>query len=264
MAFTIKPIFSHVRFLSGWRHTVDSDCALHDHSGIEIVHHPSGAGWTEFSDGGRLHFRPGATVVYPPRVAHAQTMTAPGEDIVIQLEASPLPLQINEALVLHESPPPVLLAEFHSLSNPPAVRTPQQQKTLDYRAATALLCLLEAIALPDPQPEVESAAHTYAEKAFQRIQEEYRTLSKMSDLAKDLGIGYDHLRHVFKTRYGVSLQTWLMRTRLERARELLQYSNLPLKAIAPLCGFGTDRHLCAAFAKHLGITPGAYRQRTTS
>lgn len=48
--------------------------------------------------------------------------------------------------------------------------------------------------------------------------------------------------------------------RMEHARHLLLSTNLPLKAIAPLCGLATEQHLCRLFRQHMGVTPGETRR----
>jgi transcriptional regulator GlxA family with amidase domain len=108
--------------------------------------------------------------------------------------------------------------------------------------------------------ETLPVGEAYADIAFRLVRERYASLHSVAELAEIVGIGYDHLRHVFRERYGMSLQEWLIRSRLERAKELLRHSALPLKAIAAMCGFGTDRHLCAVFRERVGSSPGGYRK----
>ena len=58
----------------------------------------------------------------------------------------------------------------------------------------------------------------------------------------------------------MSLKAWLGRVRLERARELLTHSPLPIKAIARACGFQNERYFTTCFRRAFGQPPGAFRR----
>jgi len=47
---------------------------------------------------------------------------------------------------------------------------------------------------------------------------------------------------------------------IERAQRLLEARDLPLVRVARESGFANQSHLTLAFKRHLGLTPGAYRQ----
>jgi transcriptional regulator GlxA family with amidase domain len=49
--------------------------------------------------------------------------------------------------------------------------------------------------------------------------------------------------------------------RVERARLALESGAEPIEAVARRCGFGTVETLRRAFARRLGVSPGAYRNR---
>jgi len=52
---------------------------------------------------------------------------------------------------------------------------------------------------------------------------------------------------------------YLARLRMERARELLRHSSLPLAAVAHRAGYGTDVSFARAFKRHFGVSPGRFR-----
>ena len=49
------------------------------------------------------------------------------------------------------------------------------------------------------------------------------------------------------------------RLRISRAKQLLKASNVTLERIATACGFYNASHLSAAFLRHVGIRPSAFR-----
>lgn len=70
----------------------------------------------------------------------------------------------------------------------------------------------------------------------------------------------------FRDEVGMSPGQWLVRQRVERARELLESTQLPVDEIARQCGFGTGASLRQHIRTVLGISPSAYRRtfRTAS
>lgn len=70
----------------------------------------------------------------------------------------------------------------------------------------------------------------------------------------------------FRDEVGMSPGQWLVRQRVERARELLESTRLPVDEIARQSGFGTGASLRQHIRTVLGISPSAYRRtfRTAS
>jgi transcriptional regulator GlxA family with amidase domain len=63
----------------------------------------------------------------------------------------------------------------------------------------------------------------------------------------------------FREEVGVSAVQWLTQQRLERARELLEETDLPVEAVADRSGFGTAASLRQHLHTALGLSPSAYR-----
>ncbi|GAA3307561.1 helix-turn-helix domain-containing protein [Nonomuraea dietziae] len=64
----------------------------------------------------------------------------------------------------------------------------------------------------------------------------------------------------FRHETGLTPIGWLTRQRLDRARELLETTRLPVDAVAERSGFSTGNGLRQHFTKVLGTTPSAYRR----
>ncbi|WP_026313604.1 GlxA family transcriptional regulator [Actinomadura flavalba] len=67
----------------------------------------------------------------------------------------------------------------------------------------------------------------------------------------------------FRAETGHSPLQWLLRQRVDRARELLETTDLPLTDVARHTGLGTPDSLRAHFSRHVGLTPSAYRATFT-
>ena len=82
---------------------------------------------------------------------------------------------------------------------------------------------------------------------------------KVEHLANVMAMSTRNFSRSFKQQTGFSPAKYLESTRLEKARELLSYSNEPIKTIALSCGFQQEERLRRLFIKTLGITPTQYR-----
>ena len=80
------------------------------------------------------------------------------------------------------------------------------------------------------------------------------------DLAEIAGYSPDHFSRLFKRCFGQSPYQYVLARRVERAKAMLHARAESLAEIATACGFATQAHLCSAFKRRTGSTPGAYRR----
>ena len=83
-------------------------------------------------------------------------------------------------------------------------------------------------------------------------------------LAQQVGFSPFHFARVFRQALLVSPHQFVLRQRLERARQLLEQTDLPLVQVAGACGFAHQSHLTQVFKEQVGCTPRAYRRGDTS
>ncbi len=248
------------RFVSSWTHTVPFGVGpCHHHPYHEIVYHRRGRGTIATTDGRSVDFAPGCVTLHLPGSVHTQTMSEPGEDCCLLVEyTGPLargaePLQVFPRVDADRE------ERIKVLSGVPLRSSPAQQAIFDHRAAALLLELVDEgsrITSLSTEPGIYQA-----QQAWALIRSEFRTIRSLDGLASRIGVSYDYLRHCFRRLYGVSLKAHLIATRLERAKDLLRHSHLPLKAVSDLCGFSSERHLCERFKADVGISPGAFRHQ---
>jgi AraC family transcriptional regulator, transcriptional activator FtrA len=83
-------------------------------------------------------------------------------------------------------------------------------------------------------------------------------------LAARAGMSLRTFQRRFEHMTGLSPGAWLIRERVNRARELLEGSpDLSVETVADLCGFRASETLRHHFRNLTGVTPAAYRQRFT-
>lgn len=81
----------------------------------------------------------------------------------------------------------------------------------------------------------------------------------LTDLARHAGVSVRTLTRRFHAESGVSPLQWLLHQRVERAKELLETTALPMDQVARACGLGTADSLRGHLVRRTGLTPSAYR-----
>ncbi|MEU2272186.1 helix-turn-helix domain-containing protein [Streptomyces olindensis] len=81
----------------------------------------------------------------------------------------------------------------------------------------------------------------------------------LTDLARHAGVSVRTLTRRFHAESGVSPLQWLLHQRVERAKELLETTTLPMDQVARACGLGTADSLRGHLTRRTGLTPSAYR-----
>ncbi len=69
------------------------------------------------------------------------------------------------------------------------------------------------------------------------------------------------LEQRFKKAVGRTLKEAIVGLQLERAKQLLTETDLPLAAIAAKAGFSTGKYFGDVFCRELGLGAGAYRKQ---
>ncbi|WP_311971457.1 GlxA family transcriptional regulator [Pseudomonas baltica] len=90
--------------------------------------------------------------------------------------------------------------------------------------------------------------------------EQELTIERLSGLAAMSG---RHFARVFTREVGMTPMEFVQSARIDRARSLLESTELPLKTVAYKSGFGSVRHMRVLFSERLGRTPTQYRQQFT-
>ena len=93
------------------------------------------------------------------------------------------------------------------------------------------------------------------------IDKNYNTDISLSDIAEHVYISTSHFARAFKKQYDISPIQYLLGVRIEKAKSLLEETNLKVGDIAASVGFSAQQRFNDIFKKHLGLSPGEYRQK---
>ncbi|HXG16998.1 MAG TPA: response regulator [Calidithermus sp.] len=91
------------------------------------------------------------------------------------------------------------------------------------------------------------------------VSTDYAT-ARVDALADTVGLSASHLGRLFREQVGLTLRDYVMRVRIEVAKELLRETGDKTAAIAEAVGFSDESHLARTFRRHDGQPPSAYRR----
>ncbi|MEU2230144.1 GlxA family transcriptional regulator [Streptomyces vietnamensis] len=107
--------------------------------------------------------------------------------------------------------------------------------------------------LPETGTHTTTAARAWA---LARLHEPIQ----LRDLAEQEAMSVRTFTRRFRDEVGISPGQWLAQQRVERARHLLESTDLPVDRVAQDAGFGTAQSLRVHLMAAIGVTPTSYRR----
>ena len=101
---------------------------------------------------------------------------------------------------------------------------------------------------------------TTVERALAFIQDGALDRGSIDALAGRLGIGVRHLSRLFAEHLDASPLRVALSLRVQRAKRLLDGTDLPIAPLAERAGFSSPRRMSAAFTHLYGQPPSAFRE----
>ena len=78
-------------------------------------------------------------------------------------------------------------------------------------------------------------------------------------VARAVSMSYFHFSRAFKQSMGMTSTSYIAERRIERAKRMLEETELPISEIALRSGFSSQSHFTTAFRRLAGATPKAFR-----
>jgi AraC-like DNA-binding protein len=80
-----------------------------------------------------------------------------------------------------------------------------------------------------------------------------------SELAQLCRCSVTRFRRMFRAQFGMSFRSKQVLLRLEKGRQLLLESDMPIKEVGTACGYASDGTFNTMFKKHFGVSPNQLR-----
>jgi len=158
------------------------------------------------------------------------------------------------------------------LSNPPLTSIDVNSRQIGYEAASLLDRLMAGERAPDktiefPPRSIIARGSTdvlafddrLVAMALQFVREHACDPITVEQVIRRLDVSRSTLERRFKKLLGRTPKAEILRVRVDRAKQLLAYSDLPLPLIAQKSGFGSLSHFSEVFHRRVGVTPRRYR-----
>lgn len=117
---------------------------------------------------------------------------------------------------------------------------------------------------PQSPPARGGLAPWQERRAKNLMQADLETDIVLADIARECGLSVSYFARAFKKTTGLPPHRWLLRHRVERAKEMMQTSRTPLAEIALACGFADQSHFSRVFSQLTGVAPGAWQRQRRS
>lgn len=93
------------------------------------------------------------------------------------------------------------------------------------------------------------------------VEERYDQEISLEGVANHLGLNHTYLSTLFKEETGHAFTHYVQEIRVERSKELLTQSDLPILEIALSVGFASQNYYSRIFKKLTGFTPSEFRKQ---
>ena len=109
--------------------------------------------------------------------------------------------------------------------------------------------------------EVAKVKHPQVERCKNYVYNHLHGRVSLGDAAEALGISPKYLSTLFKRTEGIAFCDFVIREKIEVAKQLLLYSQLSYSEIAATLGFATQSHMGKCFREWTGMTPIQYQKQ---
>jgi AraC family transcriptional regulator of arabinose operon len=110
-------------------------------------------------------------------------------------------------------------------------------------------------------PSIETRQDRRIQKIVETLQ--LNPVVSVQGLARTLNLSTSRLAHLFKAQTGGPLSHCLLDSRLRKAAHLLKATELRIKEITYVVGYGHPSSFARAFRRRFAVTPREYRNRSS-
>lgn len=130
--------------------------------------------------------------------------------------------------------------------------------SLGMAVATRLICYHSSRPVEMKRP-YKRLSDRRLRQVFDYIEDNLAENISLDDLAEVIGLSVSHFKVLFREATGFSPHQYLIRRRVERARNLLGEGKLSISQIATETGFAHQSHLARHMQRVLGVSPKLLR-----
>ena len=249
------------------------DMKFHAHPNAEIMYNDGGACeifWREEGGNKKLPLKKGQFAVLPAMTQHMLFVPRGGRCDILNLELGlsregGLPCAELDGAGLDFLGGGVRFAEDTANVGATIKKLHEELGGAPFNAGSGLqiaALLAQLLVMVARAPRMGGADGGYiVNRAMKFIDGEYSNGISSKDVAESLKLHPVYLERQFKKHTGVSMLAHINALRVERAKQLILNTALPLIDVGAECGFNTRQNFYETFKKHEGCSPSEFRRR---
>ena len=107
-------------------------------------------------------------------------------------------------------------------------------------------------------------SYTFRLPVTEYLAEHYPEPLKVKTVADMMGFSEGHFTRMFRKEFGMTFVQYLTQLRIEKSKQLLAQTQIPIEQIADQVGIGNYSYFCTCFKQICGCSPGTYRMQTAA
>ena len=135
-----------------------------------------------------------------------------------------------------------------------------------FDSAQITACLRKLNLLPESRPAVrgDKPGNAFCTQFSVWLEHHYMRDVSLDQAAEAMGMSAFYFSRFFRTSYNQTFLEYLTAYRIDRAVELLQQTDIPVREIAVRVGYTDANYFTKVFKRHLGVTPTEYRNHNAN
>lgn len=131
---------------------------------------------------------------------------------------------------------------------------------LEAKIRELLIHQLESIiTFPDKKDNVSEADYSKLLEAKKILENDYRSTPTLPELSRLISLNEFKLKKGFKACFGTTVKSYIIKLRMEHAKELFQSQLATVSEAAYKCGYKDVSHFSAAFKCYYGFSPQKFK-----
>ena len=163
-----------------------------------------------------------------------------------------------EEPLLRTGPDPLLLHAFHTLFD----RMRSEPAGFEQLLAASFWEILAAALGAAHREGTGGRPYELVRRAKLALEAQTGGTPSIEELAGSLGLSASRFQHLFKEQTGLSPYQYHLQLKIQRAREMLRDSDMPVKQVAGMLGFRSVYHFSNLFKRKAGMSPRRWRELT--
>ncbi len=127
------------------------------------------------------------------------------------------------------------------------------------KLASLLTLLMEESWNPENSRRASSRKQNLQE-VKEYLDRHYREKLSLDQLAERFYINKFYLTRIFREQFGISINNYLLQTRITHAKQLLRFTEKTIESVGSECGIEDASYFSRMFRKIEGISPGEFRR----